>query len=81
MNGLEKLAECARLRGVENLIHRTIHEYDWFIHQCIFTCDRTIEKKWVDKYHKISTTVKDDVDELEKTIDLFYEYCKEEYRK
>lgn len=84
MNSLDKLKECCRMRNLpDDLIHRTIREFGWFCGATIWGDDavysgsegkRAYEfaKKRGFKYGKGELT-------LENWIDLFYDWCKEEY--
>lgn len=79
MNPLEKLKKCCYLRGLnQSLIHRTIHEFDWFCSAVIWgensdiPEEREVHEKYKYFHYNGDTT-------LEKWIDAFYEYCKEEY--
>ena len=77
MNEIEKLYNCATLRGIQpELIHRTIHEFDYFVSQCIFHYENN---PIFEKYHKLMYESKRE-DFLEEWIDLFHEYCLEEYK-
>ncbi|MFA7121960.1 MAG: hypothetical protein WC277_10820 [Bacilli bacterium] len=37
------LIECARLRGCYPLMHRTLHEFDWFCSSTIWGCGPSVE--------------------------------------
>lgn len=80
MNEIEKLKECCRLRGLQqDLIHRTIREFNWFISAIVFGAlsnnkeEQEIFEKYKDFHYEGENT-------LEAWINLFYEYCKEEYK-
>ena len=77
MNGIEKLYNCATLRGIQpELIHRTIREFDAFISKVIFDYH---ESPIYEKYHKLIHESKRK-DFLEEWIDMFHECCLEEYK-
>jgi len=81
MNELEKLEDCARLRGVDHLVHRTIHELAWFVDELIFERNENLAKKWRKAYLKKIENGVSDYKDLQILIDLFHKYCKEEYAK
>lgn len=74
------LRECAELRGVGRMQHRTLHEFDWFISACIWGRDseseeeRTVYEKFKDRIDFANRK-----DALLEWGKLFLEYCEEEY--
>lgn len=75
------LEECARLRGIPpNLIHRTLHEFDWFCTELIFQNTELSILNRV-KYIEISKNFYNihghsKIDALGKS---FLQYCIDEY--
>lgn len=76
---LEMLKECCRLRGLQQqLIHRTIREFDWFCSAVIWgENSRILEEREV--FKKYNGFRYEGENALEKWIELFFDYCKEEY--
>ena len=75
------LMECAQLRGVQRLPHRTVHEFDWFISACIWgdLHGDENEKEIEDRYGKRFNPDADNL--LLEWARLFREYCREEYKE
>lgn len=46
LNGI--LIECARLRGCYPLMHRTLHQFDWFVEAVIYGPDRGLDLEIAD---------------------------------
>lgn len=67
------LYECAMLRGVDNVSHRSLHEFDWFVQECIFG---SLKGKYEGKKKELPEWGKRP---LRNWALLFYEYCLEEY--
>ena len=76
MNTIEKLYDCARLRGIQpQLIHRTIHEFNYWVTQLIFHYK---ENELIKPYReKIYNSKREDC--LEEYVDLFHDFCLEIY--
>ena len=69
----EILYECAIMRGVQSLQHRTIHEFNWFVKECVFG---KLKEKYKDKMSFMNDS-RENV--MRKWGLLFYDYCYEEY--
>ena len=79
------LYECCRLRGnPKELIHRTIHELNWFCQNLIFDNDKIINDKYFPlKDEGIIQKIKNfryEEDFIYELVSLFYEYCKLIYK-
>lgn len=70
MNHIEMLKECAYMRRVAHLQHRTITEFAEFVHDVIFS-DKPEYKKYAFDWLADNA--------IEIWIEKFYEHCKELY--
>lgn len=72
------LIECARLRGCYPLMHRTLHEFDWFCSAVIWgkLSDNEEERMIYETYNYAFTN---NDDELIKLAEAFLDYCRKEY--
>jgi hypothetical protein len=69
----EILYECASLRGVINVPHRALNEFNWFVQECLFG-------KFQDKYNSRMKELSPwNGRELKNWGLVFYDYCHEEY--
>ncbi len=83
----EILYDCCKLRhNPPELIHRTIHEFNWFFQKLVFNRSEIIFDKYMpindQELSKKITEFKYPEDEqkiLKEVIKLFHEYCKEVY--
>ena len=76
----EALYKCAALRGLpKQLIHRTMHEFDWFVTEMIF--ENTRQKiKDPERYDSMYTVhIEYGYGPLEAWIAAFHQYCIDEY--
>lgn len=76
----EILKECAILRGTyPYLMHRTLHEFEWFVSAVIWGDMGHIEdgKRIYERWHKDAP--RNSEDSLLWYAKAFREYCKEEY--
>jgi hypothetical protein len=69
----EILSECARLRGVPELEHRTLHEFDCFVGELIFEPYTDISQRWKQTHYTLGTG------QLTRLAQAFLEYCREQY--
>ena len=65
-----QLYNCAFLRNVYGLQHRTIAEFAWFVQEVIWSKNPKCEKYMFDFNSK---------DAIETWIDKFHEYCVDKY--
>lgn len=74
------LKECCRLRGLSlSLIHRTMREFSWFCSAVIWG-ENSANEEERRVYKMFNETFRYAGDNtLERWIEIFYEYCKEEY--
>lgn len=87
MNIEQMLNDCCKRMGNPTcLIHRTIHEFNWFYTSLIFQKDRILKDKFISlKNQEIIDRIRNyhyaenDDDTLKKTVKLFHDYCKEVY--
>lgn len=75
------LYECCRLRGnPKELIHRTIHEFDWFCQKLILDKNKIIKDKYVpltdDALIEKIKNFRYQEEFLRELVSLYYEYCK-----
>ena len=80
MNIEEMLYECCKLRGnPEELIHRTIHEFNWFCQNLIFEKEKIINDKHIPLTNETLIgkiqNFRYKTDFLKELVTLFYEYC------
>jgi hypothetical protein len=85
------LMYCASLRNVYSLPHRTLNEFNWFVHACIFKKEEdwegilelypqeNLKEKYIKKFREIYSPCKPDL--LIKYAGLFVEYCEDIYVK
>jgi len=69
----EILHECAMMRGVQNVQHRILREFGWFVNECVFG---ELREKYRSRMKFINNT---GPDALQKWGILFYDYYLEEY--
>jgi hypothetical protein len=69
----EILYECAQLRNVGSVPHRTVKEFSWFIEECLYG---QLKEEYGRKIEDLSEH-KDNP--LRKWGLLFYDYCIKEY--
>ena len=84
----QTLNECCKMRGnPTSLVHRTVHEFNWFYQNLIFDKQKILK----DKYFEVSDSnlieqithrpsPKDDDLTLRSVARLFHQYCKYIYR-
>ena len=78
-----ELNTCAKLRGVQCVPWRTLHEFNYFLTYCVFgdkndkTQDKTLVK-YREKFKKECPTWNDSKI-LENSSKLFLDYCMEVY--
>ena len=81
------LLECCKMRGnPSSLIHRTIHEFNWFYQSLIFDKSKILHNEYfeitdIDLIEQINhrNVPKDDDLILRSVVNLFYLYCKHFY--
>jgi hypothetical protein len=73
------LEDCGSLRGVKDLPHRTLVEFNWFIQAIIFNNDLTAGIRDYLAYY-IKKAEKERITTLIEWARLFREYCEETYR-
>ena len=69
----EILYECSLMRSVQSLQHRTIHEFNWFVHECVFG---DFKEKYRDRMRFMNDSKQNVMCDWGL---LFYDYCVEQY--
>lgn len=83
----QTLNECCKMRGnPTSLVHRTVHEFNWFYQNLIFDKQKIVKNEYFqvsdsDLIERIThrTIPKDDDLTLRSVVCLFYLYCKHIY--
>jgi len=79
MNDIEGiLIECAKLRGTEYLMNRTLQEFNWFVQSAMFKGhieDSEGDTIYINYHHRMSC----ESGELFYWALLFREYCQKRY--
>lgn len=83
----QTLNECCKMRGnPTSLVHRTVHEFDWFYQNLIFDKQKILENEYFeisdsDLIEQIThrTIPKEDDLTLRSVVGLFHLYCKHIY--